>query len=137
MRDIFKDKALLPFEELMTGLNWDFPAVAKKKQFRVDVKETEKEYIVHADLPGFRKEDIEVEYNNRNLMITAKREESSSEETENYIIRERTSGHLYRSFYIENINEENVTCEFKDGLLEVVLPKNMEGKVGTRRFEIK
>lgn len=137
MRNRLTNKGLLPFEEFMSGLNWDYPAVPARRAFKVDVKENEKGYVVHADLPGCRKEDITVEYKNKNLVITASKEESHDEERENYILHERSSGQIYRSFYIENINEENVTVEFKDGVLTINLPKRIDEETGGRRFEVK
>lgn len=137
MRNRFNNKGLLPYEEFMTGLHWDYPAVSGRKSFKVDVKENEKSYLVHADLPGCKKEDIKVEYKNRNLIITASKEESYDEEKDNYILHERSSGQIYRSFYIDNINEENVTVEFKDGVLTINLPKRIEEETNGRRFEVK
>lgn len=137
MRNIFNDKGMLPFEEFLPTLNWDSPIRSQKKLFRVDVKETDTEFVVHADLAGVKKEDIAVEYKNRNLIISATKEESHSKESDTYIIRERGYGHVYRSFYIENINEDMVTCEFNNGLLTVTLPKLKEGAPGYKKFEIK
>ena len=132
----FTNKGMYPFEEFMTGLNWDYPDMPKRKMFKVDIKEVEDRYILLADLPGFKKEDISVEYENRNLTISAKKEAELDEKTEKYIIQERTSDVIYRRFYIDGINEERVEVEYHDGVLKITLPKENSSKNG-KRFEIK
>lgn len=96
---------------------------AKVKPFRVDVKESEAAYTIEADLPGFSKDAIEVEYENKYLTISARKEEGQDEEKENYVRRERYYGEFRRSFYIDNIKKNGIEASFADGVLKVVLPK--------------
>lgn len=130
-------KGLLPFEELMPSLAWDYPGIAPRKMFKVDVKETEKGYLIHADLAGYRKEDITVEYKEKYLVITAVREDSKEEVRENYILRERSSGQVQRSFYVENVDEEQVNVSFHDGVLTVDLPRKRLEEGESRKFDIR
>lgn len=101
---------------------------AKVKPFRVDVKESEAAYTIEADLPGFNKEAIEVEYENNHLTISACKEEGKDEEKENYVRRERYWGEFRRSFYIDNIKKSAIEASFTDGVLKVVLPKELPGE---------
>ncbi|MEQ8174443.1 MAG: Hsp20/alpha crystallin family protein [Syntrophomonadaceae bacterium] len=101
---------------------------AKVKPFRVDIKESEAAYTIEADLPGFSKEAIEVEYDNNYLTIGARKEESKDEEKENYLRRERSWGEFRRSFYIDNIKKTAIEASFADGVLKVVLPKEQPGE---------
>jgi HSP20 family protein len=137
MRNRFSNKGMAPFEEFMTGLNWDFPAVPARKLFHVDVKETDRGYVLYADLPGYRKEDIKVEYHNKNLLINAHRNTVIESESEKFILNERTSGEVYRSFYIEDIDEDQVQVHYEGGLLIIDLPKKSGGENTRKRFEVK
>ena len=106
--------------------------------FKVDVKDTGDAYELTADLPGMKKEDITLHYENNYLTISAGKDESREEKDEkgNYIRRERSVGTMSRSFYIDNIDEAKVTAEFKDGVLRVDMPKAAEVQ-HTKRIEIK
>lgn len=106
-------------------------------QMRVDVKENEKEYIVEADLPGIKKEEINVELNNDRLTISVERNEEINEEKENYIRRERRSGSFCRSFYVENVLEDKISAKFENGVLSMVLPKKEPGVNKKNKIEIK
>lgn len=137
MRNRFSNKGMAPFEEFITGLNWDFPAVPTRKLFHVDVKETDHGYVLYADLPGYRKEDIKVEYHNKNLLITAHRDTVIETESEKFIVNERTTGEAYRSFFIDDIDEEKVQVQYEDGMLIIELPKKSEDENSRKRFEVK
>ena len=72
------------------------------------------------------KEDISLRYENGYLTIAATRNESKDEKDDNgnYIRRERHTGEVSRSFYIDGIDDANIRAEFKDGVLQVNLPKS-------------
>ena len=99
------------------------PAGVFGSSFKVDVRETDKNFTVDADLPGFKKEDVNVSYKDNYLTIKAKREEEVKEEKENYIRQERSTGEVMRRFYVEDVDEDAIDAEFKDGVLKIVLPK--------------
>lgn len=101
---------------------------AKVKPFKVDVKESEAAYTIEADLPGFNKDAIEVEYDNNYLTISARKEEGRDEVKENYVRRERSWGDFKRSFFIDNIKKSAIEASFADGVLKVVLPKELPGE---------
>ncbi|NLY43243.1 MAG: Hsp20/alpha crystallin family protein [Clostridiaceae bacterium] len=103
---------------------------------RADIKETEKEYVVEAEIPGVDKENIEVELRDNYLTISANRNEEYNEERENYIRKERRTGKICRSFYVENVRNEDVTASYRNGLLRIVLPKTHEGKSRGYRINI-
>jgi len=106
-------------------------------QIRVDIKEKENEYLIEADLPGVRKEEIKVDLDNDRLTISVEKNEEINEEKENYIRRERRSGSYCRSFYVENVMEDQISAKFENGVLSMVLPKR-EAKPGRKNsIEIK
>lgn len=104
--------------------------------FKTDVKETENEYILQAELPGMRKEDINIEIQDNYLTISAKNDEIIEEEKENYIRKERRTGSYCRAFNIENVKEDEIKASYKDGILEVRLPKKEPGKGNKRIIDI-
>ena len=115
MRDSF-------FRDGFPAANWGAAA------FKVDVKEMDDHYELTADLPGMKKEDVALHYENGYLTVAASHDESKDEKDEagNYIRRERHTGEVSRSFYIDGIDEANIHAEFKDGVLQVKLPKAAE-----------
>jgi len=103
---------------------------------RADISETDKEYIIEADMPGARKEDIRIELKDDILTIGVEHKEENDIRKDNYVRRERRYGSYCRSFRVDGVNQEKVTASYKDGVLKVVLPKLVESKPNSRRIEI-
>lgn len=93
---------------------------------KADIKENDNEYIIEAEIPGVDKEAIDVELKDDYLTITANHSDEINEEKENYIRRERRVGKLSRSFYVQNAKRENVEASYKDGILNLIIPKEKE-----------
>lgn len=94
---------------------------------RSDIYEKDGIYYMEADIPGFNKSDIKVEFENGYLTISAEKEEKSQEEDKNYLRKERIYGNFKRRFYFgDKVNEEEIKAEFKDGSLKISLPKKEE-----------
>ena len=93
------------------------------ENFKTDIKETPEGYIVHAELPGVKKEDINIDYNNNYLTISANRNYENEEKKDNYIRRERSYGSVSRGFYINNVNKNLIKAKFDNGVLNIELPK--------------
>lgn len=104
--------------------------------FRVDLKENDDNYVVEADLPGIKKEAIDIDYNNNYLTISAKRDDALEEKKENYVRRERHYGEFQRSFYIDNVDENKIDASFSDGVLRITLPKLQKGSIKRRKINI-
>ena len=103
--------------------------------FKTDIRETSDGYVIEAELPGFAKEDINIEVKGGYLTIHAERK-TETDKTDGYIRRERTYGSFTRSFDLDGIKEEEIRASYKDGILSLNLPK-AEVKVDTgRRLEI-
>lgn len=120
-----------------TFLGDDFfsPMLANSGSFKVDLKEDENNYTIVADLPGIKKEDISLEYENNYLVVSAKRDDTVEDKNDNYVRRERTYGEFKRSFYIDNVDENSVDASFSDGVLRVTLPKKDKG-IQKKRIDI-
>ena len=92
-----------------------------------DIYLEDDKYHVEMDLPGYDKKDIHLEAHKGSIIITAKKEHHDEEkEGKKYVRRERTFGRIERSFYLGDIDEENISAEFKDGILNVVIPTKAE-----------
>lgn len=97
-----------------------------QRMMRTDVKETEAGYEVDVDLPGFKKEDIQLELDNGCLTITASKALEKDQENGNgrMLRQERYSGMMQRSFYVgEYITQEDVKASYESGVLHLRFPK--------------
>jgi HSP20 family protein len=104
---------------------------------KVDMKETENEYIVEADLPGYDKNGIEIRYEDNLLTISAEQNEITEEKGDNYIHRERRRGSFSRSIPVpENVNGDAIKASFNNGVLRVTLPKVTPSKPKGRKIDI-
>lgn len=127
-------KAFDDFEKnFFRGYDSDF------RDFRTDIVENKDNFVLSADLPGYNKEDIKIDIKDDMLTISAEHKEEKDEKDSkgNYIRRERSYGSYQRSFDISNIDSEKINAEYKNGVLELTLPK-LEQKPSTqKRIEIK
>lgn len=95
----------------------------------VDLKEEETRYVVDVELPGLRKEDIEVHLENGVLTIRGERRFEKDTQKENYHRIERSYGKFSRSFSLPTrVNPEGISAQYRDGVLQVVVPKAEESK---------
>ena len=122
-----KHSALTPFDFFRGALSFNdlFERgwLTDTGGIRSDLKETDAAYVLEAEMPGFKKENISVEWADGRLMVSAKQEEEKKEEKENFIKRERYYGEVSRRYRVEGINENEITAEYKDGVLKVNMPK--------------
>ena len=99
------------------------------KMMKCDIYEEDNMYHVLVEVPGFKKEDIKIEFENGYLEVIA---ENSQEENEDkkYLRKERTSmTRCERSFYFGELNEDLIKAEFKDGILNISVPKDKSEEV--------
>lgn len=92
---------------------------------KVDVKERENAYAIHAEIPGVKKEDIHVSVDGAVVSISAeRREEKEVKEGEQVLRSERYFGKVSRSFQLpQEVDESQASAKYTDGVLELVLPK--------------
>lgn len=114
----------------------DFFSPALKDEMKCDVYEKDGNYHIELDVPGYDKDDINIECDNGYLTITATKTSESNDESRNYIRRERRTGSFSRSFYVGDLDTETIEAEFKKGTLHVVVPK-IEEKPSKKQISIK
>ncbi|NLY70979.1 MAG: Hsp20/alpha crystallin family protein [Clostridiales bacterium] len=106
------------FNDTFFPLRW-----MRNNSFRLDLRETEDEYIIEAELAGYKKDDIKIDFNDGRLTITAEKQDTKEEESANYIHRERSTQSMQRSIYLNNADAKGIKAKFEDGILEVNVPK--------------
>jgi HSP20 family protein len=104
-------------------------------QIRTDIRETDKEYVFEADLPGVRKEDIFLELKDDVLTFGVEQKQEQEEDADCYLCRERRYGSIRRSFRVDRVAEADVKASYADGVLKIVLPKSDVPDVA-RKIEI-
>lgn len=104
--------------------------------FSTDIRDEGDHYLLEAELPGFRKEDIDLDVKDGFLTISASREESGETKQGGYLCRERRSGSFSRSFNLDGIQEDGITASYNNGVLELTLPKRQEALPQSRKIAI-
>ena len=129
------------FDDLMDGFG--FPDVNKKlygrhakNMMKTDIRETDEGYEVIMDLPGFKKDEIEVQLENGYLTVSAAKglDKDEADKKGKYICRERYAGEMSRSFYVgDDITENDIHGKFENGILTLDVPKKEAKAVETKK----
>lgn len=103
---------------------------------RVDIAETEKAFVIKAEVPEVKKEDVSITVDNGILCIRGERKQEKEESGKTFHRIERCYGEFTRSFTLpDNVNEKNIKATFKDGMLSLEIPKTEKAK--PRAIEVK
>ena len=97
---------------------------------KTDVVEHDKDYQVTAEMPGFKKNDIQVDYRDDTLRIsgTSNVDESTKDDKGRVLRQERSSQNVSRAFYLPNIDLKHVNAKYDNGILTLTLPKETEAE---------
>ena len=121
------------FEEMSRSL-WNDNRVSA---FRTDITEKDGNYVLAAELPGFKKEDISIDLEKDRLTISAeRRSEENEEENGSFIRRERYYGSYSRSFDVSGIDTDAISAAYNDGVLTLTMPRKTPEIPAARRLEI-
>lgn len=118
-----------PFFRNFMSMN-DAPSAGS---FRVDIREKDDAFLLEAELPGASEENIKISVDDNILTIAASMNTEREDEQENYYYCERRSGHMSRSFSLDNINQDGITADYANGILSVTLPKEKPAPEKTAR----
>ncbi len=91
--------------------------------FKVDIQKKEKEYCIEAELPGVKKEEINIELNDGKLSISVNREKNIKEDAKHFLHRERRFSSMQRSIYLADAKAEGIKAKLQDGVLNLTVPK--------------
>ena len=111
-------------------------ALTDTYSIRTDIRETEKEYVIEAEVPGVKKEDIKLDLKDDVLTIGVEHKEETNEEKKGYIRKERRYGAYSRSFNVQNIKQDAIEAKYEDGVLTVILPKTDGQKQNQRKIDV-
>ena len=121
-----------PFDDMFRGffvrpVDMDVPV--SSPSIKMDVTEQPKAFLVHAELPGVKKEDIHVHIEGNQISISAEiKQEKETREGDRVLRAERYFGHVSRSFQLsQDIDDTQAIAKFADGVLELTLPKKAAG----------
>ena len=126
-----------PFEKHFFGERNPLYGKHAKNIMKTDVKETDNSYELDIDLPGFKKEDINVQLDNGYLTIAASKslEKEDEHEKSHYIRQERYSGSMSRSFYVGNdVKQEEIHAKYEDGILKLAVPKKAAKAIESNKY---
>ena len=106
-------------------------------EFKTDIQDKGDSYLLQADLPGFKKEDIHVDLDGETMTIRAERhsEHEDQDKKGNYVRCERSYGSYERAFDISGIDADRISAQYNDGVLTLDMPKK-SATVGAKRLEI-
>lgn len=109
----------------MTSLDRKLYGKHANREMLMDVKENGDHYEVEIDLPGFHKEDINIEINDGYMTVSANKgiNEDDKDKEGKIVRQERYSGMMSRSFYVGDVSNEEVHAHFEDGVLKLTVPK--------------
>lgn len=122
--DFFSDEFPMPRRSLI------------RDTFKLDVEEKDKEYVVEAEMPGVKKEEISLEMRDEMLCISVEREEELEEEKKNYIHKERKYSSMSRSVYLKDVDSKNIKAKLDDGVLKINIPKLEKSESEKNKIEI-
>lgn len=104
---------------------------------RIDLAETKEEIIVKADLPGLEAKDLDISVDNDQLVIKGEKRAEKEESGKHYHWIERSCGSFYRAIRLPvEVNKEKIEATFKNGVLNIVLPKAEEAKKSITHVEV-
>ena len=116
---------------------FDFPLMPVSASMKTDIKETDDDYELSIEMPGFQKDNIQISLNNGYMTVSAsmnEKEENDDKKKGSYIRKERTEN-CSRSFFVgDKIKEEDVKARFENGILSVTVPKTEEKQVEEKKL---
>lgn len=125
---------LIPRNYFLDDVFEDFNS--NNNSMKCDVYEKDDAYNIEVDVPGFKKEDINIDVDNGYLTVKASKHFDETDKGKNYICRERRYGKFERSFYLGDLKTDDVEASFENGTLKIKVPKVEESK-DKKRIEIK
>lgn len=135
------------FNELMKGGDDFFSNLGRSffngfddsfKEMKTDISESDTAYTVAVDLPGVDKKDIDIDFKDNALTISAKRDSFSDESDAkgNLLSSERSYGRFTRQYQFPNVNKDKISAKYEAGVLTITLPKTAEEISNSHKIEI-
>ena len=126
-----------PFNDEFWGKKNPLYGKHAQNMMKTDIRETDGSYELDVDLPGFKKDEIQVQLKDGYLVLSAAKglDKDEKDKEGNYIRKERYSGSCQRSFYVgEGVKQEDLKAAFNNGILTVAVPKEVQKPVEEKQY---
>ena len=135
----YRNHNMLPETRFFDEFMRPFFGSMQQDSMRVDVKDEGDHYLLEAEIPGAKRDDVHVSVDDGVLTISAEcnSEKKDAKDDKRYVINERRYGSVERSFSVDNIAEDQISAEFTDGVLKLTMPKKTPEEKTPRKIEIK
>ena len=106
------------------------------KDMKTNILENDDNYTVTSEIPGVSKENIKIDVADNTLTIGVNKKNTNKDEKKNYLVKEISETSLSRSFYLDDMDENNITAKMDNGILTITVGKIKEVKPQTKRIAI-
>lgn len=106
------------------------------KDMKTNILENDDNYTVTSEIPGVSKENIKIDVDDNTLTISVNKKNTNKDEKKNYLVKEISETSLSRSFYLDDMDENNITAKMDNGILTITVGKIKEVKPQTKRITI-
>ena len=126
-----------PWDEMERAFFGDGAWNRSLAEFKTDIQDKGDSYLLQADLPGFKKEDIHIDLNGETMTIRAERHSEHEEQDKkgSYVRCERSYGSYERAFDVSGIDTDKIGAQYADGVLKLTMPKK-SATVSAKQIEI-
>ena len=114
----------------------DFFTDTLAKDMKTNILENENDYVITSEIPGVNKDNVKIDVSDNTLTITVEKKNEDKNDNKNYIVKEISESTLTRSFYLDNMDEENITAKMDNGILTITVSKIKEVKPAVRKITI-
>lgn len=138
--------SMVPYGEFDRALRrgWPFnafddffaPLVSTDDAFKMNVEDAGNKYVVTAELPGVKKDEIDVELNEGRLSVSVDKKESDEDKQKNYLQKETSEWQATRGVYLKDAAAEGLTAKLEGGVLTVNVPKQQEEQANVTKVTI-
>ena len=118
-------------DDFFTG-SWPIRRSLAGDTFKIDIQDNDTEYTIEAELPGVKKEDVEITLNDGRLNLSVKKEEVSENKSKKYIHRERKYAQMSRSILLADADDEDIKAKLEEGVLTIQVPKKQHEDTSKR-----
>jgi HSP20 family protein len=112
--------------------SWPIRHGIARETFKLDIQDKDIEYLVQADLPGVKKEEIKIGLEAGRLTISVEREEKIDEEKKNYVHKERRYTSMCRSMFLADAKSEGIKAKLDEGVLTITIPKEAKAETAVK-----
>lgn len=107
------------------------------KDLKTNILEQDDKYVLTSEIPGVSKENVKIDVADNTITISvSKKNTTTNNEKKNYLVKEISESNVSRSFYLDNMDENNITAKMDNGILNITVGKQKEVKPAVRKIAI-